>query len=124
MKIRHALGAALAGVALSALGGAAVAQQTGEVIPLYHGTPAGAIEGTNQETQFDLTDSRFTPPNPDTLVVDVKVPTLTVVRPAPGTANGTSIIIAPGGGFRVLSYKNEVPGSRPIWRRGASPASS
>src|SRR5262249_52447091 len=34
-------------------------------------------------------------------------PTLTVFRPAPSTANGTSIVVAPGGGFMALSINSE-----------------
>jgi hypothetical protein len=37
----------------------------------------------------------------------VRRPTLAVFKPAPGKANNAAVVIAPGGGFRVLSYKNE-----------------
>lgn len=40
-------------------------------------------------------------------VRNVSQPTLTIVQPKPGTANGTSVIIAPGGGFAFLSWSNE-----------------
>ena len=46
-------------------------------------------------------------PIPSTLVWNVTKPTLTVFRPAQGKSNGTAIIVAPGGGFRVLSFQNE-----------------
>src|SRR5436190_11676883 len=32
-------------------------------------------------------------------VANISEPTLTVFRPNPGTANGTAVIVAPGGGF-------------------------
>ncbi|MEO0031154.1 MAG: hypothetical protein RIS94_912 [Pseudomonadota bacterium] len=78
-----------------------------EIIPLYNGTAPGTEGWTQREIQFDLVDRRFNPPNPDTLVVNVSRPTLTVFRPAAGKGNGAAVIVAPGGGFRVLSYKNE-----------------
>lgn len=97
---------------LFALGLLAAATPSGvlaqtEVIPLYNGTAPGTEGWTQKEIQFDLEDRRFNPPNPDTLVVNVSRPTLRVFRPAAGKANGTAVIVAPGGGFRVLSYKNE-----------------
>lgn len=78
-----------------------------QIVPLYQGVAPGTEGWTQQEVSIDLVDPRFTPPNPDTLVVNVTTPTLTVLRPAPGKANGTAVIIAPGGGFRVLSFQNE-----------------
>ena len=41
------------------------------------------------------------------MVRNVVKPTLTVWRPKQGTANGTAILIAPGGGFRFLTWDNE-----------------
>jgi len=38
---------------------------------------------------------------------NVTVATLTPFLPAPGKANGTAVIVAPGGGFRTLSMENE-----------------
>jgi acetyl esterase/lipase len=81
--------------------------QTHPVVPLYQGTAPGTEGWTQKETAIDLEDKRFNPPNPDTLVVNVTAPTLTVFRPAKGKANGAAVIVAPGGGFRVLSFKNE-----------------
>jgi acetyl esterase/lipase len=43
---------------------------------------------------------------PDTVVFNVTHPTLEVVRPT-GKSNGAALVIAPGGGFRVLAYANE-----------------
>jgi acetyl esterase/lipase len=100
----------LAGVAASGfllLAATALAQAPSQVIPVWNGPAPGSGDTSQREGSLDLTDSRFTPPNPDTLVWNVTQPTLAVFRPAVGKANGTAIIIAPGGGFRVLSYKNE-----------------
>jgi acetyl esterase/lipase len=38
---------------------------------------------------------------------NVVEPTLTPVLPDPALANGTSVIVAPGGGFHILSFDNE-----------------
>lgn len=40
-------------------------------------------------------------------VYNVTVPTWQAFRPAPGTANGAAVIVAPGGGFRELSIHKE-----------------
>jgi acetyl esterase/lipase len=40
-------------------------------------------------------------------VRNVTYPTLTPVLPKPGTANGSAVIVAPGGGFMFLSMDNE-----------------
>lgn len=41
------------------------------------------------------------------VLTNVSEPSLTVYRPAPGRANGTALVIAPGGGFHALSIVNE-----------------
>jgi len=86
---------------------AACAQTPAQVIPVWSGPPPGSGDTSQKEGSMDLSDTRFTPPNPDTLVWNVTQPTLAVFKPAAGKANGTAVIVAPGGGFRVLSYKNE-----------------
>jgi|HubBroStandDraft_2_1064218.scaffolds.fasta_scaffold22970_1 acetyl esterase/lipase len=100
----------LAGIAASGfllIAAASGAQTPPQIIPVWNGPAPGSGETSQKEGSLDLTDTRFTPPNPDTLVWNVTQPTLAVFRPAAGKANGTAIIVAPGGGFRVLSYKNE-----------------
>lgn len=41
------------------------------------------------------------------IVTNVTTPTLTVFRPDPGKANGTAVIVCPGGGFQVLAWDME-----------------
>jgi len=41
------------------------------------------------------------------VVMNVSAPTLTPVLPPPGTATGTAVIVAPGGGFNVLALDLE-----------------
>lgn len=100
MRLQYLAGSLALVMALAGPAGA-------QVIPVWNGTAPGTEGWKQKEAGIDLQDPRFTPPSPDTLVVNVTQPTLTVVRPAPGTANGTAVVIAPGGGFRVLSYQNE-----------------
>ena len=102
---------AAVGLSLAAPGSPALAKathaQAHPVVRLYQGVAPGTEGWTQKEAAVDLQDKRFNPPNPDTLVVNVTTPTLTVFRPAAGKANGAAVIIAPGGGFRVLSFRNE-----------------
>lgn len=76
----------------------AVAQPTkesGTILPLY---PAGTAE------PLGVPESRETLENGETLIYDVSEPTLEVFRPALGQANGTAVIVVPGGGFVALGY--------------------
>ena len=41
------------------------------------------------------------------LISNVSTPTLQIFRPTPSLNNGTSVVIAPGGGLRVLSINSE-----------------
>ncbi|MBZ5858789.1 GDSL-type esterase/lipase family protein [Flavihumibacter profundi] len=71
-----------------------------EVIKLYQGKAPGSESWNWEEKRMDV--NMFNTP----VVYDVVEPTLTVVKPA-GTNTGTAVIIAPGGGFRVLSINSE-----------------
>lgn len=42
-----------------------------------------------------------------TIVRNVTAPTITPFLPKPGTANGTAVLVIPGGGFHFLSMSNE-----------------
>lgn len=59
----------------------------------------GVAASTGPETWFNQYG--------DTFVRNVTNATLTPVLPAPGTANGAAVIVAPGGGFMFLSMSNE-----------------
>jgi acetyl esterase/lipase len=76
-----------------------VAQQ--EVVPLYPGAAPGSENWTQRETEL-RTNLWQTP-----IVFNVSRPTLTVFRPDPGNANGTAVVICPGGGFMALSIESE-----------------
>ncbi len=71
-----------------------------KVIPLYKGAAPGSENWNWEEKEFFVK----MPLNANVLY-NVSKPTLTVFTP--DTANGTAIIICPGGGFRVLNFENE-----------------
>lgn len=98
-------GLVLRSVALASLTVAAVPSATiasaqtlaarGTVIPLY---PKGSVPS------LGVPEKRDQLPNGETMIYDVSEPTLELYRPAPGRANGTVVIVAPGGGFVALGY--------------------
>lgn len=81
-------------VALLLLAAIAPAQQ--KVIPLYNGPAPGSESWTWSEA---ITSHP--------VVYNVSKPTLTVFAPDPAKANGTAIVICPGGGFQFLSINKE-----------------
>lgn len=84
---------------LPAILSAAAFSQT--VIPIYPGTPPGSTESNYPEKQY-YSDTWHTE-----VVSNVSKPSLTVFKPATGTANGTAAVICPGGGFMALSITSE-----------------
>ena len=68
-------------------------------IPLYAGPAPGTENARQQEVEFTM----FGEPR----VRNVTRPTLTVYRPDTAKANGTAVVVAPGGGFQFLSVKSE-----------------
>jgi acetyl esterase/lipase len=70
-----------------------------------NGIPPGSEKWTwYEQTMHVPMPGRSTPM---TMVRNVVLPTLTLFRPAEGTANGTSLIVAPGGAFRFLTMDSE-----------------
>lgn len=73
----------------------------GEVIALpSKPNGAGMVWEGGERTQVD-------PQNGMHRVSNVSQPTLTVFLPEPSKANGSALVIAPGGGFHMLSIDNE-----------------
>jgi len=72
-----------------------------DVIPLYPGTPPGSTPETYPEKEY------FSKVWNTEVVSNVTKPTLTVFKPAPASANGTAIVVCPGGGFMALSITSE-----------------
>ena len=75
-----------------------------EVITLWPAAPPRTIEGVPPE-------STFQPPAGlaagTTMLRNVSEPTLTVYRPAAGTANGVGVVVCPGGGWSILAWTHE-----------------
>ena len=69
-------------------------------LPLYAGTIPDSRPSAVQETSVTESGNRLR-------ISNVVQPNLTVFVPAPGTANGTSVIICPGGGYARLSIDSE-----------------
>lgn len=74
--------------------------QAQQRIPLYDGTVPNARPAADREREEANALV-------DTLTFHVSEPSLTVFLPPPGKANGTAVIICPGGGYHVLLTKRE-----------------
>jgi acetyl esterase/lipase len=83
---------------------AATAGAADETIRLWPGAAPGTEHWNIQERTFQVPMKEF---GALSLVTDVTIPTLTVVRPAPAHANGTAVIVCPGGGFQFLAWEHE-----------------
>src|SRR5580698_4552933 len=70
-----------------------------DALPLYPGVAPGS-EGATQIEQWEHVAH-------DTVIRNVTHPTLTPVLPPKDKATGAAVIVAPGGGFVVLSIANE-----------------
>ena len=70
-----------------------------DAIALYPGVAPGSEAATQTEQWESLPKDR--------VVRNVTHPTLTPILPAKGKATGTAVIVAPGGGFIVLSMDSE-----------------
>ena len=72
-----------------------------KVIQLYDGAAPGSENWTWNEAENDNNSWQTK------VVYNVSRPTLTVFMPEAGKANGTAVIIAPGGAFHALSINSE-----------------
>lgn len=71
-----------------------------DVIPLYSGPPPGTETWNWAETEQPSTDGIRR-------IANVTTPTLTVYRAKKGQETGTGMVVAPGGGFRILAINHE-----------------
>jgi acetyl esterase/lipase len=71
-----------------------------QVIPLWTGVAPGSENWTQEEVHYLDGQQRK-------MIRNVSVPSITVYRPDPSYAVKAAVIIAPGGGFRFLSWQNE-----------------
>lgn len=76
-----------------------------EIVRIWpgNGVPPGSEGWTHAESTMQVPWAR----RPMRLSRNVVIPTLTVFRPAPGKANGTAMIVAPGGAFHFLMVDHE-----------------
>src|SRR6188474_3453805 len=81
------------------LTGVAYGQQ--KEIRLYKGPAPGSENWTWEEKKNNINAIKLM------TVYNVVNPTLTVFSPDPSIANGTAVIICPGGGFHFLAIENE-----------------
>lgn len=78
-----------------------VAANAQQVIRLSTGTDSGSVKWTHPEKEY------FSPIWSTQVVTNVSQPTLMVYAAAPETANGTAVVICPGGAFHALSINSE-----------------
>jgi dienelactone hydrolase len=89
-----------------ARGGTGGAGQTSslEVVRLWPDGPPRSLPAVGPESSYSAPAGLAA----DTLILrNVSDPTLTVFRPREGHANGTGVIVCPGGGWRVLAWEHE-----------------
>jgi acetyl esterase/lipase len=72
-----------------------------QVLPVWPGKPPGTQSATPKESVMAVPNTNLH------LVRNVTEPTLTVFLPKSGNPAKTAVIIAPGGGFRVLAIDQE-----------------
>lgn len=70
-----------------------------EVISLYNGKAPGSETWKHEEKIYGSSG--------EDIAYNVVKPTLTVYKPAPEKANGTAVVVCPGGAFHILSMNNE-----------------
>jgi len=84
-----------------ALGLLAIAGLAQDAIPLYPGVAPGSPQETYPEKEY------FSKLWNTEVVSNVTRPTLTVFKPSGAPANGTGVVVCPGGGFMALSITSE-----------------
>ena len=83
--------------ALSFLAAPLFADDHGEVIPIWPDRAPGVSQEIQLENEYDENGH----------ATKVVHPTLTVMRPPEDEANGTSVIVFPGGGYHILAMEHE-----------------
>jgi dienelactone hydrolase len=75
-----------------------------EEIRLWPDGAANALPGVGPESDYRASAGVTVG---TTMLRNVSDPTLTVFEPAPGAANGSGVIVCPGGGYRILAWEHE-----------------
>ncbi len=73
----------------------------GEVIKVWPGPPPGSEDWAAKRSESEIMSNGLK------VIHNVVEPTLTPFLPDPSKANGTAVIICPGGGFRILAFQHE-----------------
>lgn len=76
-------------------------------IKLYDGPAPGSESWDWPEVELDYWSPIWNEQN--TCILNVTEPVVLPFIPAPGTANGSAIVVCPGGGYSALSWNNEGP---------------
>lgn len=92
---------------LTALVPAAVVAQAAPAAPTIPAEEAGAIPLDTGGVPGGAKAEEWLTLGPQTVLVNVTRATLTPVLPAAGKANGAAVVVAPGGGFTMLSMQSE-----------------
>ena len=72
-----------------------------ETLPIWPTSPPGTENWKGPEEEADVTLPVIGKIH---VITNVTMPTLTVLRPPVGTANGTAVVVLPGGSFRALAW--------------------
>jgi len=80
----------------------ALADEVVELWPAGPPAPSACGPGPEQTFRNGVPDGRQT-----TMLRNVVTPTLSIYRPDPAKANGVGVIVAPGGGWRILAWEHE-----------------
>ena len=91
------------GILVAALSLSTICCAQQQVIPVWPGGAPGSESWTQKEETTTLPAMAAGGP----LIRNVTHPTLTVFPPDPSKANGTAVIVCPGGGFLFLSWESE-----------------
>lgn len=91
---------------VSLLSAAALAAEP-DVIPLYSGDAPGSESWDYEETSKEVDGPPDGEPRKMHFVYNVTHPSLTVFPADPAKANGTAVIVCPGGGFNFLAFDYE-----------------
>jgi len=78
-----------------------------EIWELWPGTPPGDSGDIGAEHDTTTPDGRMVAGRRVTRLTNVSKPLLSIYRPSPELDTGTAVIIAPGGGHRILAYDLE-----------------
>ena len=102
--MRHPVAAAILALCLAA-GSSKAAEPT--IWELWPGTPPGDVGDIGPEHDTTTETGRMVAGRRVTRLTNVSMPQLTIYRPAPALDTGAAVIIAPGGGHRILAYDLE-----------------